>query len=231
MKRESPFDMMRIKASTLDYQSHSVDLPLPDECPLCHQSIVPRIVTPDPTLIEQPENRVELVFRCPSQDCSRLFLATYAATPSTGEYVIRGIAPQSFQPPPIPEDVARISPAFKKLYGQASEAENRGLDEVAGVGYRQALEFLVKDYCIHKWPDEKDAIAEGSLGKCIRERVDDNRVKQCATHALWPENGEGNYFRRSSNQDIHDLKVLIQLCVKWVSSSLLAEDSNTDMPP
>jgi len=38
------------------------------------------------------------------------------------------------------------------------------LKEICGVGYRKALEFLIKDYVILNHDDEKEKIEKNSLG-------------------------------------------------------------------
>ena len=35
---------------------------------------------------------------------------------------------------------------FLTIYNQSLSAEDNNLDQIAGIGYRKALEFLIKDY-------------------------------------------------------------------------------------
>ncbi len=47
---------------------------------------------------------------------------------------------------------------FIKTYLQSLEAESNGLDEIAGMGYRKAIEYLVKDWSIQENQDDKGTI-------------------------------------------------------------------------
>jgi hypothetical protein len=59
------------------------------------------------------------------------------------------------------------------IYTQAHAAEALELTEICGVGYRKALEFLIKDYLITKKPEKSDDIRKMLLGGCIDSYVDD----------------------------------------------------------
>lgn len=43
-------------------------------------------------------------------------------------------------------EIQEISPSFVKIYNQALAAEELNLSEIAGMGYRKSLEFLIKDF-------------------------------------------------------------------------------------
>ena len=79
----------------------------------------------------------------------------------------------------------------------------------------------MKDYCIALKPEDEAAVRSQSLAQCISERVDDERVKQCAKRASWLGNDETHYDRRWSSKDVEDLKALIRLTMNWVASSVL----------
>ncbi|MBV9127212.1 MAG: DUF4145 domain-containing protein [Verrucomicrobia bacterium] len=133
------------------------------------------------------------------------------------------LTPASIQKPPIEEHVARISPTFVKIYSQAIAAESHKLDEIAGVGLRKALEFLIKDYCIYKHPNKAADIKSTALGNCIKHFVADTNIKQCSERATWLGNDETHYVRVWDLHDINDLKVLIKLTHNWISNELLTE--------
>jgi len=103
------------------------------------------------------------------------------------------------------------------------------LDQIAGVGYRKALEFLVKDYCILLDPTSRDAIQNEFLGATIDRRVTESNVKQCAKRAAWLGNDETHYVRKWEDKDISDLKILIALTMNWIRSAVLTEKYLKDM--
>lgn len=70
---------------------------------------------------------------------------------------------------PTLEDGNRNPSKFIKTYRQSLVAESSGLDELAGMGYRKAIEYLVKDWDIQYHPDKKDEIESSWLGKVVSQ--------------------------------------------------------------
>ena len=112
---------------------------------------------------------------------------------------------------------------FKEVYRQASAAEAYKLEQVAGVGFRKALEFLVKDFCIQERPSDEDAIKDEFLGRTIANRISDTNIKKCAERAAWLGNDETHYVRKWEEKDIADLKVLIDLTMSWIRNGILTK--------
>ena len=127
---------------------------IPDTCPLCHHGIEPRMIGSN--VVESKGhggNTLQLLYRCPRQDCQRAFIATYwQGRNYRGEleniFALRNTAPYRGEEPEVPEEIKKISVNFVEIYSQAHTAEHYGLNQIAGVGYRKSLEFLVKDYCM-----------------------------------------------------------------------------------
>ena len=51
-------------------------------------------------------------------------------------------------------EISELSENFVEIYGQSQVAENQGLNKICGVGYRKALEFLIKDFAKRKFPNQ-----------------------------------------------------------------------------
>lgn len=207
----------------------------PDECPLCHFAIDPQEVTWAPAAPYWKGLFVlEIVYRCPRSVCGRFFIARYkqiAGMEMPGEHYLRlfETVPSSPPLPQIAGEVTSISPLFAEIYGQAMAAESYGLHQIAGVGYRKALEYLIKDYCISIHADREQDIKSEWLGKCINNFVDSTEIKQCAERAAWLGNDETHYIRKWPDKDIRDLKKLITLTVNWIHNTVLTQDYLTDM--
>lgn len=101
---------------------------------------------------------------------------------------------------------------------------------MCGVGYRKALEFLVKDYLVKGQPDAKADIEAKMLGLCIAKYVADQRVKQVAERAKWLGNDETHYHRRWIDKDVDDLKLMIKLTVHWIEAEYLTQEALKSMP-
>lgn len=91
--------------------------------------------------------------------------------------LLLSVEPTRFEKHSFDENITNLSPQFDKIYNQALAAELSGLDEIAGLGYRKALEFLVKDFAISEHPDDAEEIKKLMLSPCIKKYVDDARIK------------------------------------------------------
>ncbi|MBI5787992.1 MAG: DUF4145 domain-containing protein [Candidatus Schekmanbacteria bacterium] len=100
------------------------------------------------------------------------------------------------------------------------------------MGYRKALEFLIKDYLISEAPNDatKDEIKKEFLGDTIKKRVNDPNVKSVAERAVWLGNDETHYERKWQDKDLSHLKQLIQLTIHWIEAHKLTEKFLNEMP-
>lgn len=197
----------------------------PDSCPVCHRHVQPLYKM---VVVTGPDS-VQLVYTCPSQDCREVFIATYSRRGVTRPYELRELSPERPSPVPWGEIVEELSPQFVTIYTQARAAESYRLDQIAGMGYRKALEFLVNDYAIKRSPESADSIRKAFLGIVIADHIDDPNVRQVAKRATWLGNDEAHYDRRW-DKDISDLKTLIQLTVNAIENVLLAKKYEDEMP-
>lgn len=127
--------------------------------------------------------------------------------------------------------VDRISGRFTELYNQSAAAEALGLDEIAGTGYRKALEFLVKDYCIALQPSESVEIRKKFLKNVIDDYVPAGKLKTAAVLTTWLGNDEGHYERRWVDSDLQDLKALLDLTITFVNEEVQLEQYVRRMKP
>jgi hypothetical protein len=208
----------------------------PDVCPQCHHAVHPKVL--QSTLNGNPSNSgtlLEIAFKCAHRNCQSMFIGQYerrltqSGGAKVGVFHLKQCVPQKYLAPKIPKEVEEISTSFKIIYEQACAAEAFQLNEIAGVGYRKALEFLIKDYCIYKNPKSEESIKSSLLGAVINNYVEDENLKTCAQRAAWLGNDETHYVRKWEDKDINDLKILIELSCVWVRSSVLTEKYLAEM--
>lgn len=162
-----------------------------------------------------------IIFHCPS--CRKLYIAKYYIPYDYS--IINDMIPYNQTPlfptctypgrhvlPEFSENIQQLSPMFIETYKQACYAEeNENTVGLAGLGYRKAIEFLIKDYLIKIDPHEKDNIIKMSLGKCINN-LDEN-IQDIAKAATWLGNDEVHYFKKHKDYGIDDMKDFIQCLV------------------
>ncbi|WP_079709896.1 DUF4145 domain-containing protein [Paraliobacillus ryukyuensis] len=192
---------------------------LPDYCPLCRKSLIPDY------LLQHFRNdgSQELLCSCPNNDCGSLFFVVYKkGTGMKEEYFIDRLYPARKFNKEFQEEIANLSPEFIKIYNQSHHAEQEQLDLICGVGYRKALEFLIKDFAISRHPDKVEKIEKMPLKQCIDTFIEMHEIKAMAERAVWLGNDETHYVRKWLDKDIKDLKNLIDLTVYFIVMSMKA---------
>ena len=196
----------------------------PSQCPICHHHIS---VDGLYGIYNHTIDQHEILFQCNNSECQHLFIGIYdSSNPSHLEDLI----PKKLKPVKMNENIKSISPSFYKIYAQALEAEALGLDEITGVGLRKALEFLIKDYCVHKNPTKEEDIKKTLLMQTINTYMSEaSKLKSVATKAVWLGNDETHYVRKWEDKDISHLKMLIDLTLHWIESELLTDEFEESM--
>lgn len=130
----------------------------------------------------------------------------------------------------FPESIKELSPAFVKIYNQSEIAEFSGLSEICGMGYRKALEFLIKDFAIHSEPSDSEAIKSMSLSSCIKKYCTISKIQVLAERSAWIGNDETHYVRKHEDRDFSDMKNFIQAIVCFIGMNLATEDAKSILP-
>jgi hypothetical protein len=205
----------------------------PDKCPLCegHGQSDFHLAA-----LNQKTRKIHAVFRCPVSECRGFYIAIYDVTShpgfSHGKLIRTPLAVHS-SARIFPENIQKISPSFCEIHNQTRIAEENGLRQICGPGYRKSLEFLIKDFLIlHVFKDDPvkpEEIKKTFLGKVIESFVDDKRIQQCAKRATWLGNDETHYTRKWEDKDLDDLKSLIHITVNFIDSSIEADRYLADM--
>lgn len=199
---------------------------LPDTCPICSFGVDPIFVN---GLRCDANDNVDMMFTCPKTNCKRMFIGAYRKNRMNGIYCLMTLSPRTPKIVAIEEEAANISPQFAEIFNQATQAEAYGLGEIAGVGFRKSLEYLIKDYCTLQHPDKEEDIKKRPIGQVIDVFVTNENVKQCAKRAIWLGNDETHYVRKWEGKDIKDLKLLIQITVNWIQQEVITKKLLDDM--
>jgi hypothetical protein len=234
---------MSFKIDATDFNNSvtrvNIDKKEADYCPICNKHVAPINLGSFLCGIGASSPYLQTIYRCPSARCGMIFFALYRGVPQGGRGMMRDywyfyerVEPGYPLNPDIPPNVAKLSSNFKEIYSQAHFAEAYGLNEICGVGYRKALEFLVKDFLITKaeeYGTNKEAIIKSFLSTCINNYIKDPMTKSVAERATWLGNDETHYYRRWENKDISDLKTLLRLTINAIENQLLAESYENEM--
>ena len=207
----------------------------PSLCPLCKHAVKPSTLGIENFKDEGNNCFMSAHYLC--KHCYQTFVALHrcklssskapgsAVTSHTYVTDLLYVEPNRFAQQSFDERIEKLSPQFVKIYNQALAAESSGLDEIAGLGYRKAMEFLVKDFCIHKNPEHEETIKAQPLSKCISTYVGNGSIQTLATRAAWIGNDEAHYIRKQEDRDVTDMKNFIQALAYFVGMELIVEDA------
>lgn len=203
-----------------------------NQCPICKSKISPIFIS---ATLNSPTSATIFNF---CRSCYSPFISSYKVTHSSqstntvGYYdsTLVKSDPSTFQEYVFDDKIIGLSPQFNKIYNQALAAESSSLDEIAGLGFRKALEFLVKDFAIHQNPDSEEEIKKMALAKCINKYIDNTQIKTLAERSAWIGNDEAHYIRKQEDRDINDMKKFIQATVYFIGMILITEDAASMEP-
>lgn len=155
MIREIPVNNMGI------FSNYEIDVPT--SCPICGVAFDPKLISA--TIAEgvhTMSNNLTVTFQC--TNCDHFFHID--RNEDGPDHIFPVIAKLD-----LLNDITHAYPVFAEIYRQSLQAQAENLYHIAGMGYRKAVEQLVKDYLTQKFPEKSDAIKSESLGDSIKESL------------------------------------------------------------
>ena len=199
-------------------------------CPMCKHAIKPHVL--HGVYFNEKDRGVNLSIHYLCKACSTPFIAYYKnlSEEKTYSYEIYHAtsapitAPNYFKAVGFSQPILAISSDFVEIYNQALQAEQLNLHQIAGVGYRKALEFLIKDFLIDQQPEKEEEIKNKLLGKCVK-MLGNLQLETVAQKATWLGNDQTHYVQKFTDRDISDLKRLVRLTVHWIEMIIETEEA------
>lgn len=204
--------------------NYSGSIDLPNNCPHCGQVMVPFVYGAFSSDNSGDDHHIiGVLARCSFMECNNFFSLRYLYNWDTRTMISRyELIPDDYRPPievDLPENIEHVSSEFVEIYSQATKAEYEKLNRIAGVGYRKALEFLIKDYAISNNIDDKEEIEKMPLGKVIEKYLTDfSKLQKLAKAATWLGNDETHYVRKHTDKDIRDMIAFIKSAAQFIAA-------------
>lgn len=203
----------------------------PNFCPYCNKEIFPNLhsyridIATEAEAMKVSSFKLGAIFSCPG--CHQSIFANYSVTYNFYDdcfYVANLISVYPYPSPKIDisKEIQESYPDFYNVYIQAIKAENIGLTEICGMGFRKSLEILVKQYLINQNNSLKDKILAESLSQSIN-RIENFKIKTLALGAVWLGNDETHIIRKFTNYDINDMKGFISALCHLISLDITFE--------
>lgn len=204
----------------------------PNECPICKHSLKPTVLCKHIIFDEKENPYLYVMYVC--THCYKAFICQFSNLVKSPNNLysytankLELIEPKTFQPKVFDKYINQLSCNFVNIYNQAYQAECLKLDEIAGIGYRKALEFLIKDFLIKYEHIEASKVKPTALGTCIETMINNPQLKKVASRAAWLGNDQTHYEQKYQDKDINDFKLLIDLSVHWITMLYLTDEAET----
>lgn len=190
-----------------------------NECPHCNKGIRINILK---IHIEEFDGTkfVNLICQCPL--CHEIFFAQYDFEMILDPFGFPKFRPEPIyypskqQIPVVEKEIETLSPNFLDAFRQATMIEQLKYSDLAGLAYRRAFEFLIKDYVISLMPDkEEEIINDSSVSNIINNRIPETRefvqLKEISKRVWWLGSDYAHYKKHYIDKDILDLKQCIDI--------------------
>ncbi|MDS2363623.1 DUF4145 domain-containing protein [Streptococcus pneumoniae] len=191
-------------------------------CPNCSKPTNPQVVSQGYNEIMPGKDSIYVTLRC--LGCYHYWVEEFVRELDRGGFYDTTHIKVKTQLPsdiPISNDLELISPVGKEIYVQSLKAEQEHLDLIAGIGYRKALEFFVKDFSILTNPDKKEKITN----MLLKQVIEDEDLKTFALASTYIGNDEGHYYRKNPDKNLADLKKYIHGVIYYLEKRLIFLDA------
>lgn len=118
--------------------------------------------------------------------------------------------------------ITNLSPRFVDMYNSTFKCEQAGAVELAGIGYRAAMELLIKDYALDFELASYEEIAKKNLNRCIDTFFkNDSGAFISADVVRLLGNNYAHWDKTEEQLDLQTLKAYLELVVQSVYAKLL----------
>lgn len=221
-----------MKSYKVKINGETTDLPFPRYCKYCKAKFNHSVHPVSEGFVEKNSGPIRLhgsyflVVQCPY--CEKLNFFHYYVRrdrSSSGEIFINP-SPQrkpKHDDTDFPDLIKQSSPRFAEIYSESAQAEKLGLTELVGMGYRKALEFLLRDYLISKDPQIASKVPKMKLQDVI-DHIDSGEIKVLSRVGNKIGNDETHYFKKH-DWTVNEMKSYIEAVMVFIMSDLRYQDA------
>lgn len=190
---------------------------IPKGCPHCYSGEFPIVFSSTKTILKDGSTSTIVMVQCPV--CSKFFALQYILKGGEHGGWKTELIPYTYQPIvtiSVPEKFDKFSPDFKVIYKQAEIAYKLKLNKICGMGYRKAIEQLVKDFLIFSNPNDKEKILKLNLSQAIN-RIDNDKIKILSKAVTYLANDHVHLINKHPDRDIEDIRNFISSLIAAIS--------------
>ena len=212
-----------MEVSTVDYYfsaiSKTLTIQIPQSCPLCGIGNNP--TTNEVGRLEIQEGYVfTLHHRCPA--CKKYHMTNQEYLNQDDKTTMILVYPNKVVID-IDDLFIEHAPRFVEFYSEAVEAEKMGLENIAGTGYRSAIECLIKDYALAFELDDKEYLSDPKLtfNNAIDRYVKNDDLLKGAFHFIRTVGNGYTHWNKSTSISLPQLKNYVDIIIQIFKSKFM----------
>ncbi|WP_049490945.1 DUF4145 domain-containing protein [Streptococcus parasanguinis] len=215
-----------MEISTVDHYfstvSKTLTIQIPQTCPWCGIGNNP--TNNEAGKIEIQEGYIfSMHHRCPA--CKKYHMTNQEYLHQANKTTMVLVYPNK-----VVTDIDRLfieyAPRFVEFYSEAIEAEKSGLENIAGTGYRSAVECLIKDYALAFELDTKEYLSDPKLtfNNAIDRYVKDDDLLKGALHFIRTVGNGYTHWNKSTSISLPELKNYVDIIIQIFKSKFMLKD-------
>ena len=212
-----------MEISTVEYYFGTIakylTIQIPKTCPLCGIGNNP--TTKEVGWLDIQEGYIfTLHHRCPA--CQKYHMTNQEYLNQDDKTTMVLIYPNK-----VVSDIDRLfidhAPRFVEFYSEAIEAEKMGLENIAGTGYRSAIECLIKDYALAFELDTKEYLSDPkfTFNNAIDRYVKDDDLLKSALHFIRIVGNGYTHWNKSTSISLSQLKNYVDIIIQIFKSKFM----------
>lgn len=212
-----------MEVSTVDFYfsaiSKTLTIQIPQSCPLCGIGNNP--TTNEVGRLEIQEGYVfTLHHRCPA--CKKYHMTNQEYLNQDDKTTMILVYPNKIVID-IDDLFIEHAPRFVEFYSEAIEAEKMGLENIAGTGYRSAIECLIKDYALAFELDTKEYLSDPKLtfNNAIDRYVKNDDLLKGALHFIRTVGNDYTHWNKSTSISLPELKNYVDIIIQIFKSKFM----------
>lgn len=212
-----------MEISTVEYYVSTVGkfltIEIPKTCPLCGIGNNP--TTSEVGKLDIPEGYIfTLHHRCPA--CKKYHMTNQEYLKQDDKTTMILVYPNKVVID-IDDLFIEHAPRFVEFYSEAIEAEKMGLENIAGTGYRSAIECLIKDYALAFELDTKEYLSDPKLtfNNAIDRYVKDDDLLKGALHFIRIVGNGYTHWNKSTSISLPQLKNYVDIIIQIFKSKFM----------
>lgn len=213
--------MIKTLSKPTTISGHNIPIDLPRQCPKCGGYGAPTAITSSSSQVPSTNiHVVNFIFFC--HNCESYFYMFYEASlkdPCNSSFLF--VYPPS-KSTELPDFMKKVSPRAVSLFYGSENALNNGFVDLAGTGFRNCIEILIKDFAVK----ENNVNSSEFKGKNFFQIIDDYlpnmKLKNTSDVVRILGNGFTHYENEYTYEDLLTLRKYFDIYIRLFEGEYLA---------